>query len=165
VEDRDLSYADGHLQSGAKLECKILIMDGLQHVVLVLLVPLAWPGLDWKRRIAGLAFAIPVLCFVEFADLPWTIVGDLDTAKAELTSSSSSSVAMIWREILATGGRLALGLAGGLLAYGFTRSRLSPSNSVWQSEPLRRHDLTAGADMRRQEGSHSKRNPLRGSAK
>jgi len=92
-----------------------LVMSGLQHVVLVFFVPLAWPGLTWKRRIAAAMCAIPALCAIEFLDIPWSLVGGLDAAKADMTHTSET-FAMIWRELLSTGGRLALALAGGALA-------------------------------------------------
>ncbi len=93
----------------------VLVMSGLQHVVLVFFVPLAWPGLTWRRRVAAVMWAIPALCAVEFVDIPWSVVGDLDAAKADMTHTAET-FAMIWDVLLSTGGRLALGLAGGVLA-------------------------------------------------
>ena len=110
VEDRELGFIDGRLRPVGGMECSILVMHGLQHVVLLLLVPLAWPGLNWKRRLMAIAVAVPLLFMVEFADIPWAIVGSFDNEKAYLTHGASS-LAMTWMEILNTGGRLALGLA------------------------------------------------------
>jgi len=115
VRDSDLVSVDGHLQNGPTIGCEALVMYGLQHMVLVLLVPLAWPGLGWKDRVAGLVFSLPVLLFVELADMPVVIVGGLDAAKVDLCISSVS-LPVVWMKIMDTGGRLALGLAGGLLA-------------------------------------------------
>jgi hypothetical protein len=105
---------------GKLLQCQVLVMHGIQHVVFVLLVPLAWPSLDWKRRLIGLAFSAPILFIVEFADIPWAIVGGLDLGRADFAMSTASA-ATVWMEILNTGGRLALGLAGGMLACIFAR--------------------------------------------
>jgi hypothetical protein len=105
---------------------KALVMDGLQHVLLVLFVPLAWPGLAWKQRLTGLMFTIPVLFILEFVDVPWAMLGGLDAGKAHIVHCATSS-ATVWRDILSTGERSALGLAGGLIACGtaltFQRSR------------------------------------------
>lgn len=117
VEDRELGFIDGRLRPVGGMECQVLVMHGLQHVVLLLLVPLAWPGLNSKRRLLALLFALPLLLMVEFADIPWAIVGGLDSERADLTNGASS-LAVTWMEILNTGGRLALGLAGGLAACG-----------------------------------------------
>jgi hypothetical protein len=122
VRDNEYMSIDGKLHAPGSLtdEYRILVMDGLQPVVLVLWVPLAWPKLSLKRRLAAVACAMPVLLVVEFADIPWAMVGGLDEAKASLTHASAS-FPMIWREMLSTGGRLALGLAGGLVACGIAR--------------------------------------------
>jgi len=93
----------------------VLVMYGLQHVVLVFFVPLAWPGLTWKRRLAAVMYAIPALCAIEFVDIPWCLVGGLEGAKSDM-AHTSETFATIWGVLLDTGGRLALGLAGGVLA-------------------------------------------------
>jgi hypothetical protein len=96
-------------------EFQILVTQGLQHVVMLLFVPLAWPGFTWKRRAASLVCAIPILILVEFADVPWALVGGLDSVKSGFVQTPDSLPA-IWLHITATGGSFALGLAGGLLA-------------------------------------------------
>ncbi len=90
-------------------------MQGLAHVVMLLFVPLAWPGLTWKRRAVALACAIPILCLAESADVPWALVGGLDAVKSRFVPASDS-LPIIWLHIMASGGSFALGLAGGLLA-------------------------------------------------
>jgi hypothetical protein len=92
-----------------------LVMRGLAHVILLLFVPLAWPGLGWKQRTLALAWAIPILCLVEFVDLPLVMAGAFDTMKSKLVPTPDS-LAMIWDQIEETGGYIALGLAGGVLA-------------------------------------------------
>lgn len=94
---------------------QFLVMQGLAHVVMLLFVPLAWPGLAWKRRAAALAWAIPILCLVEAADVPWALVGGLDAVKSRFVQTPDS-LPMIWLHIMASGGSLALGLAGGVMA-------------------------------------------------
>jgi hypothetical protein len=92
-----------------------LVMSSLQPVILALFLPLAWPGLAWKRRIAALLWAVPILGAVQFADVPWTLLGNLDAAKAH-NNHSSATFAMTWSALLGTGARLALGLAAGVIA-------------------------------------------------
>jgi len=94
---------------------QFLVMQGLAHVVILLFVPLAWPGLTWKLRAVALACAIPILCLVEFADVPWALVGGLDAVKSRFVHAPDS-LPMIWLHITASGGSFALGLAGGVLA-------------------------------------------------
>jgi len=102
------------------------VTSALQHAVLLLFVPLAWPGLTLKRRLAGAIFAIPILCALEFADVPWSLVGALDAARAS-SWNGPETLATLWEILLGTGGRLALALAGGALAcqtsYVFENSR------------------------------------------
>ncbi|MGO9336578.1 MAG: hypothetical protein ACLPY1_03620 [Terracidiphilus sp.] len=93
----------------------LLVMRGLEHTVMLLFVPLAWPGLGWKQRAVALAWAIPILCFVEFADLPWVMVGGFDQIKSR-AFQTSDSLPIVWSQIEESGGSLALGLAGGGLA-------------------------------------------------
>jgi hypothetical protein len=93
----------------------ILVMRGLEHVVMLLLVPLAWPGLTWKRRLAAVACAIPLLCLVEFADLPWVMVGGFDSLRSQYVPAPDS-FPMIWSQIEETGGHFALALFAGVLA-------------------------------------------------
>jgi hypothetical protein len=99
------------------LGCRVSAMPGLQHFVLVLLIPLAWPGLGWKARLIGVAAALPLLAALEWADTPWVIVGCLDRGSASITGEPASAAAL-WADLLDSGGRLALSLAGGLLACG-----------------------------------------------
>ena len=94
---------------------QFLVTQGLAHVVMLLFVPLAWPGYSWKRRAAALSCAIPILCLVESADVPWALVGGLDAVKSRFVQASDS-LPMIWLHITASGGSFALGLAGGALA-------------------------------------------------
>jgi hypothetical protein len=94
---------------------QFLVMQGLAHVVMLLFVPLAWPGLTWKRRAVALACAVPILCLVESADVPWALVGGLDAVKSRFVQGPDS-LPMIWLHITASGGSFALGLAGGVLA-------------------------------------------------
>jgi hypothetical protein len=96
-------------------EFQLLVTQGLQHVVMLLFVPLAWPGFTWKRRAVALVCTIPILILVESADVPWALVGGLDSVKGSFVQASDS-LPMIWLHITATGGSFALGMAGGLLA-------------------------------------------------
>lgn len=119
ARNNDYVYVDGELDPPGRftLQATIAVMPGLQYVVLVLLVPLAWPGLAWKRRLAALACAIPILCAVEFVDIPLHMVGGLDLAIAA-HNHAPDTLAMTLAQILDTGGRLVLGLTGGLAACG-----------------------------------------------
>lgn len=94
---------------------QFMVMQGLAHVVMLLFVPLAWPGLTWKRRAVAFACAVPILCLVEFTDVPWALVGGLDAVKGRFVQASDS-LPMIWLHITASGGSFAIGLAGGVLA-------------------------------------------------
>jgi hypothetical protein len=96
-------------------EFQILVTQALAHVVMLLFVPLAWPGFTWKRRATALACAVPILFLVESIDVPWALVGGLDTVRSHF-APAPDSLATIWLHITATGGSFALGLAGGLLA-------------------------------------------------
>jgi hypothetical protein len=97
------------------LQFQFLVMQGLAPVIMLLFVPMAWPGFTWKRRAVALACAVPILCLVEFADVPWALVGGLDAVKARFVQSSDS-LPTIWLHISSSGGSFALGLAGGVLA-------------------------------------------------
>jgi hypothetical protein len=111
-----LSSLDGNFPPRSLvLQFQFLVMQGLAHVVMLMFVPLAWPGFTWKRRAVALACAIPILCLVEFADVPWALVGGLDAVKGRFVQASDS-LPMIWLHISASGGSFALGLAGGVLA-------------------------------------------------
>lgn len=106
-------------------------MAGLEHLVLVLLIPLAWPGLKRRQRLLSLLAAVPVLIAFEWADTPWSIVGIFDQ-ESYLKSGSPVTTAMYWAVMLNSGWRAALSLAGGLLAYGcgyLIENWLSPSPS------------------------------------
>jgi hypothetical protein len=120
------SAIDRNLPRGLVLQVQILVMQGLSHVVMLLFVPLAWPGFTWKRRAAAVACAIPILCMVESVDVPWALVGGLDAVKSHFVQVSGS-LPMIWLHIGDSGGSIALGLAGGVLACAmpdlFERSR------------------------------------------
>jgi hypothetical protein len=96
-------------------EFHFLVTQGLAHVVMLLFVPLAWPGFGWKRRAMSLACAIPILFLVESADVPWALVGGLDAVKSSFVPASDS-LPTIWLHITGSGGSFALGLAGGVLA-------------------------------------------------
>ncbi len=111
----------------------ILVLRGLEHVVILLLVPLAWPGLLWKRRLLSLACALPILCLVEFADLPWVIVGGFDSLRSQLLSTPDT-LPMIWAQIEETGGHFALALVGGVLAC-WLPSILQPSAAKTPRHP------------------------------
>jgi hypothetical protein len=117
AKNRDeLSTVDGTLRPRSLVfTFHLLVMQALGHVVMLLFVPLAWPGLTWKRRAAALACAIPILFLVESADVPWALVGGLDVAKRQYVPGSDS-LAAIWLHITSSGGSYALGLAGGVLA-------------------------------------------------
>jgi hypothetical protein len=116
ARDNDsLSIIDENLRRNLVFRVQILVMQGLQHVVMLLFVPLAWPGFSWKRRAAALACAIPIICLVESADVPWALVGGLDVVKSRFVKGSDS-LPMIWLHITSSGGSFALGLAGGALA-------------------------------------------------
>lgn len=117
ARDNDFFFTGGQLRTGATLRCQILVLEGLQHFVIVLLAPLAWPGLRWRTRLMGLAFALPILIVLECLDTPWSIIGAFDFGT---TTSLNASLARIWAEIN-SGGRLALSLAGGLIACGAGR--------------------------------------------
>jgi hypothetical protein len=108
------------------------VMSALQHVVLLFFVPLAWPGVTLKRRLSAVFFAIPILCALEFADVPWSLIGALDATRAS-AGNGPETVATIWEVLMGTGGRLALSLAGGLLAVwgsNFIEQRLSPARET-----------------------------------
>jgi hypothetical protein len=110
---------NGHVLPAGAFECStaIIVMEGLQHVVLVLLVPLAFPGLTWRRRLTSLAFALPILFIAECTDVPLDILGGLDQSRAGLLHIGPSWAAVCF-ELLSSGGALALALSGGLLACG-----------------------------------------------
>jgi hypothetical protein len=117
ARNRDyLSSVDGSFPPRSLFfQFQFLVMQGLAHAVMLLFVPLAWPGLTWKRRALALACALPVLCLVESADVPWALVGGLDLVKSRFVQASDT-LPMIWLHIAASGGSFALGLAGGVLA-------------------------------------------------
>jgi hypothetical protein len=96
-------------------QSRFQVTSALPHAVLLFFVPLAWPGLTRKRRLTAVLFAIPILCVLEFADVPWSLIGALDATRAS-AGNGPKTVAMLWEVLLGTGGRLALALAGGVLA-------------------------------------------------
>lgn len=119
--DRDYLFVYPHQPPQSLYpEFGILAMNGLTHVVLVLFVPLAWPGISWRRRFLALVLAVPVLGAMEFIDVPCSILGRLDEMRASYTHASAS-LASLWYLMLDTGGRFALSLAGGVLALGSSR--------------------------------------------
>jgi hypothetical protein len=110
-------YVDGQMLPPGSFTVagRIAVMPGLQTVILVLLVPLAWPGLRWKRRVIAVVFAIPLLLAVQMADIPVDLLGGMDLVNATY-NHVPNTFAMTWADILDTGGRLALALAAGLFA-------------------------------------------------
>jgi hypothetical protein len=103
-------------------------MAGLEHLVLVMLIPLAWPGLKRRQRLLSVLAAIPILIALEWLDTPWSIVGILDQ-ESFVNSGGPVTAAMYWAVMLNSGWRVAMSLTGGLLACGggyFMESLLSP---------------------------------------
>ena len=86
-----------------------------QIVVILLAVLVAWPmasNVDYVRR---LAISIPVLIIILMLDMPFSLLATLWRLVLDQLSLESFSPLILWNEILESGGRLVLGLVGGLL--------------------------------------------------
>jgi hypothetical protein len=108
----------GRLAIRNEAEGSVNVMVGLQHLIFVLIIPLAWPGLKLRQRLISLLLTLPALVALDWADTPWGLVTQLDLRSASTTGAPLSN-AEIWFAILNAGGRPALSILVGLLACGF----------------------------------------------
>lgn len=107
----------GRLAIRNEVEGSVNVMVGLQHLVFVLIIPLAWPGLKLRHRLISVLLTLPALVALDWADTPWGLVTQLDLRSASVTGAPLSN-AEIWFAILNAGGRPALSILAGLLACG-----------------------------------------------
>ena len=117
IRDLHWYYRNGKLVEGGRMgyECHVLVLKGLQHLVLLLLLPLCWPNLTWRSRILALAICMPILLVIEVIDMPLEMLGILDGLVAQ-ANALPASLYLEWSDILSSGGRLAISTLGGALA-------------------------------------------------
>lgn len=87
-----------------------LVAPALKAVIIVLMVPLAWPALRWNRRLAALAVAMPCVVVAEALDVPLIVLGNLDRC------FNHASFTTTFGDMLSSGGDWALSIAMGIVA-------------------------------------------------
>ena len=86
-----------------------------QMVVIFLAMLVAWPVerySDYWRRVA---VGLPVLIIILMLDIPFSLLATLWRLILDRLSLEQFSSLLLWNDILESGGRLVLGLVGGLL--------------------------------------------------
>ena len=94
-----------------------------QIVVIFLAVLVAWPVARYSDYVRRVAVGIPMLIIILMLDIPFLLLGTLWGLILDQLSLERFSYLVLWSGILESGGRLMLGLVGGLL-------------TVWLSEKM-----------------------------
>lgn len=121
------------LPAGMSLSSTTLQGHAVQHLVIVVSLLLAWPqNQPGSQRLVLLLFALPALFILEALDIPFVLAGAIqDLLLAQFSPSEwSQSWLVRWMNFLNGGGRLALSLAGALIAIGSYRFLFARKHAV-----------------------------------
>lgn len=102
-----------------------------QQAILALLMVLAWPGLQLKRRAMALLLAVALIPLTVLADPPFVLAGALDDMLRATFAPDTLEDSWLrqWMRFMDGGGRLALGLGAGLAAVASVGGLQSQANS------------------------------------
>ena len=118
---------EGHMIfSGGHISSSTLAGHTLQNAVLMLSLILAWPG-SFLRCIVMLMVAAPFLLLVEMLDTPLMLAGSINDLILANVAPDAGSFIVYWIHFLDGGGRLALSIAGALLAVGIGKFLSRPA--------------------------------------
>ena len=114
-------FPGGHISSST------LAGHTLQNAVMMLSLVAAWPA-TLMRRFMTLLAAAPILLLVEMLDTPLMLAGSINDLILANVAPDAGAFTVYWMHFLDGGGRLALSIAGALLAVGIGRifSRSTP---------------------------------------
>ncbi|MFM9835656.1 MAG: hypothetical protein ACKVOA_06105 [Methylophilaceae bacterium] len=87
-----------------------------QMLVIFLAVLVALPVKQFTEYFRRIAFALPVLIVVLMLDIPFSLLATLKALILEQLKVDGFSALLFWNDILEGGGRLVLGLVGGLVS-------------------------------------------------
>ena len=98
------------------ISCSTLMGHALQHLLLMLSLVIAWPTSKLSQRILRLACALPFLLLVEMLDIPLVLLGSVKDLISANFAHGAGSLAIDWMNFINGGGRLALSIAGAVVA-------------------------------------------------
>lgn len=104
------------LPPGLSISASTLLGHALIHPLILFTAVMAWPGLDWRRRLFRLILSIPFLWLLETVDVPLALAGVVDDVKA---GGNLDSMMASWGFMLDGGGRMALSLASAIACAAF----------------------------------------------
>ena len=115
---RSLFVGGKWVPEGVSMSSSTLLGHAVQHPVLLYSILLAWPGLGLLRRVSVLLLGLPWLLFVELLDVPMVLYGAVQDAMLFTLAPGEldTAIPVQWMHVMNTGGRLALSIAGAVLA-------------------------------------------------
>lgn len=105
---------------GGNITSSTLAGHSLQDAVLMLSLVAAWPA-NTQRRVVMFLAVVPILLLVELLDTPLMLMGSINDLILANIAPDTATFSVYWMHFLDGGGRLALSIAGSLLAVGIVR--------------------------------------------
>jgi len=109
--------------AGFSIDTSTLAAHAGKHGVVMLLVPMLWPGLSFAQRLRSLAMVLLALPLIEAIDIPLVLAGAVcDLLEASLAADMvSQSWLVAWVRVMDGGGRVALPISVGVACVLLTR--------------------------------------------
>lgn len=106
------------LPSGFTVNASTPMYIAVVHPVILTVVALLWPGLNWSGRIVRLLVSLPCLLLLEVLDVPLVLASSIsDLLSYSINPAADQASRLVdWVHVMDGGGRFALSLAAAMMA-------------------------------------------------
>lgn len=118
VAEKFMVVAGKVLPPGFTVTASTPLYISIVHPIILTVVALIWPGLNWRGRIGCLLVSLPFLLLLEVLDVPLVLASAISDLLSYSINPIADQASMIedWSHVMDGGGRYALSLAAAIVA-------------------------------------------------
>ncbi|TSA49558.1 MAG: hypothetical protein D4R48_03170 [Nitrosomonadales bacterium] len=106
------------LPSGFTVNASTPMYIAVVHPIILAVVALIWPGLNWSGRIVRLLVSLPCLLLLELLDVPLVLASSINDLLSYSINPTEDQASLLvdWVHVMDGGGRFALSFAAAIMA-------------------------------------------------
>jgi len=106
------------LPSGFTVNASTPMYIAVIHPIILAVVALIWPGLNWSGRVVRLLVSLPSLLLLEVLDVPLVLASSINDLLSYSINPAEDQASLLvdWVHVMDGGGRFALSFAAAMMA-------------------------------------------------
>ena len=118
IAERIMMVEGKVLPSGFTVNASTPMYIAVIHPIILAVVALIWPGLNWSGRVVRLLVSLPSLLLLEVLDVPLVLASSINDLLSYSINPAEDQASLLvdWVHVMDGGGRFALSFAAAMMA-------------------------------------------------